>query len=292
MIVDRSCFLRGRTRTGVLLIHGLGGTPAEMVHLGRSLYGTGAHVLCCQLAGHCGTEEQLAGTGWRDWYASAEAALTRLSESCDTVIVGGLSMGAVLAARLAREEPERVQGLVLLAPTLRYDGWAMPRFSFLLRGLVHLPFGRRYRFREQEPFGIKDPRIRRWVQKSLTTPGNLDAGLEATPALAIREMWRLVADMRGTLPEIRQDTLLIHAREDDVASLRNAFHFQRHLGGRVETLVLEDSYHIITVDRQRQVVNRRVADFVRQFGDRDLAPLSVAPEMAADNDAGGLRDAV
>ena len=98
--------------------------------------------------------------------------------------------------------------------------------------------------------------------------------------------------MRGTLPDIRQDTLLIHAREDDVASLRNAFHFQRHLGGRVEALVLEDSYHIITVDRQRQVVNRRVADFVRQMGERESAPLPVAPEVAADNDVAGLLDAV
>ena len=105
-------------------------------------------------------------------------------------------------------------------------------------------------------------------------------------------MWRLVADMRGTLPEIRQDTLLIHAREDDVASLRNAFHFQRHLGGRVETLVLEDSYHIITVDRQRQIVNRRVADFVRQAGGWELAPLAAKPEVVSDNDAAHLCDAV
>lgn len=277
MTVDRTIFLPGsgigRQRQGILLVHGLGGTPVELKTLGRRLQEGGATVLCCQLAGHCGTADDLKATGWRDWYASVEAGLARLETVCDRIAVGGLSMGALLAARLAWAQPQRVGGLVMLAPTLRYDGWAIPWYSFLLKLLIDTPIGRRFSFVEREPYGVKDPRIRALVVRAMNSGDSTNAGLLATPSQAIREMWRLTADLRPLLPEIRQPALLIHARDDDTASLSNAFHLQRRLGGRVDALVLEDSYHLITVDRQRDLVARRVAEF--------LTALAAGPALSA-----------
>jgi carboxylesterase len=79
----------------------------------------------------------------------------------------------------------------------------------------------------------------------------------------LRELWRLVDALKPELPNIRQRALLIQAREDDVASISNAQYLQRRLGGLVETLILDDSYHLITVDRQRSVVTDRIVGFVR-----------------------------
>lgn len=253
-------------RFGELLVHGLGGTPVEMKTFGCRLFDVGATVLCCQLAGHCGTEEDLKATSWRDWYASVEAALARLEESCDTIVVGGLPMGALLAARLAREQPDRVHGLVMLASTFRYDGWSIPWYSFLLKLLMPFPFGRRYRLVEREPYGVKDERIRALVLRAMSSDDPTGAGLLATSSQALREMWRLAAEMRSTLDRIRPPVFLAHARQDDVASLGNAFLVQRALGG-VEMLVLEDSYHLVTVDLQRGLVGRRAAEFVRGLVD-------------------------
>ena len=254
--------MRGTGSVGVLLIHGLGGTPVEMTALGRSLCKTGATVLCCQLSGHCGSEADLAQTTWSDWYKSAETALARLEELCDVVLVGGLSMGAILAARLARDEPERIHGLIMLAPTLWYDGWSMPWYRFLLKIVIHTPWGRRYRFIEHEPYGVKDHRMRAWILRAMESKDSSNAGLLATPAQAVREMWRLVDEVKPSLSKIRQNTLLIHAREDDVASLSNVFYLAKNLSGCVESLILDDSYHLITVDRQRALVSQRVCDFV------------------------------
>ena len=265
IIKDRSILFEGG-RTGVLLIHGLGGTPLEMKSLGRRLVDTGATVLCCQLAGHCGTEKQLIETRWQDWQASAEAALSRLAERCDTILVGGLSMGAVLAARLAAEEPRRVQGLIMLAPTLWYDGWSIPWYSFLLRMFISWPFVKRYRFVEREPYGLKDERVRAVVASAMMSGDSAAAGLVATPAPALKEMWRLVDAVKPQLPSVRQPTLLVHAREDDIAGLSNAHFLQRKLGGLVETLILDDSYHLVTVDRQRGVMMESAARFVSRVG--------------------------
>ena len=74
MIEDASFILPGG-QAGVLLIHGLTGTPNEMRIIAKGLNKAGFTVMAMQLAGHCGTEEDLCKTCWQDWYASvAEAA--------------------------------------------------------------------------------------------------------------------------------------------------------------------------------------------------------------------------
>ncbi len=136
-------------RTGFLLIHGLGGTPTEMRLVARALHRAGRTVHCPQLAGHCAGEAELLATGWRDWSRSVVDELERMRGLCDTVIVGGLSMGAVLAMHVAAVRPDAVNGLALYAPTLWYDGWSIPRYAFLLKWLINTPAGRRYSFVER-----------------------------------------------------------------------------------------------------------------------------------------------
>jgi carboxylesterase len=72
-IPDRS-FAIEAGRIGFLLIHGLGGTPNEHRFIAAGLARHGYTVHCPQLAGHCGSYENLRATGWKDWYASSEAA--------------------------------------------------------------------------------------------------------------------------------------------------------------------------------------------------------------------------
>jgi carboxylesterase len=101
--------------------------------------------------------------------------------------------------------------------------------------------------------------------KALMSGQSVDAGLLATPSSALRELWRLVAELKPWLSQIKQRVLIIQAREDETASLKNAEYLQRHLGGPVEALILDDSYHLITIDRQRGLVMQRAAEFVKSF---------------------------
>ena len=100
------------------------------------------------------------------------------------------------------------------------------------------------------------------LAQSMFSGDSTSAGLAATPALALRELWRLVDALKPELPDLRQPTFVVHAREDDIASLSNMEYFQRHLGGTVESLVLDDSYHLVTLDRQRRLVIAKAAAFV------------------------------
>jgi carboxylesterase len=260
-ITDRSIFIPGG-RTGFLLIHGLGGTPVELHFVAQGLAREGYTVYCCQLAGHGGTKEELQVSTWPEWMRSVEEAHDRLREHCDVVIAGGLSMGAILALHLAHVRPTGVQGLALYAPTLRLDGWSMPWHSFILRWVRPTPLKIHMDLPEREPYGLKDERIRNFVVKSMLS-GESGQPQFFTPLRAFAHFNSLVAVVRRELARIKTPALILHPRDDDVASIGNALELQRKLGGLVELVVLDDSYHIITLDRQRHLVVEKSVAFAR-----------------------------
>ncbi|HEX6001302.1 MAG TPA: alpha/beta fold hydrolase [Hyphomicrobiaceae bacterium] len=258
---DRSLFIEGG-RVGILLIHGLGGTPVELRFIAQALGRAGHTVYCCQLAGHCSTPEELRRSTWREWLASVEAAHDKLAQQCDVILTGGLSMGGILALHLAQKRPQGVHGLLLFAPTLKLDGWSMPWHSRLLQYVRPTPIPLEIDLPEHEPYGLKDERVRRLVVSSMQSGDAGAAGVFSTPVRSFANFNALVASVKPDLGKVRQPALIVHPREDDIASLRNAQFLQANLGGLVDTLVLDNSYHMVTLDQQRHIVAERAASFV------------------------------
>ena len=277
-IADRSQYIRGG-RVGVLLVHGLGGTPIELRFVAQNLARAGHTVLCCQLAGHCGTPEELRRSTWKQWYASVEAAHDRLREHCDIIIAGGLSMGGILATHLASNRPDGVHGLLLFAPTLRLDGWSMPWYSRALHYIRPLPIRFEFDLTEREPYGLKDERVRSLVLASMQSGDATLAGTFSTPARCFANFNSLVSVVKRELGGVRQPALIVHPRHDDMASLKNAHYLQTHLGGLVDTLVLDDSYHMVTLDQQRHLVVERTGRFVSWLESAIVAKGEMAKTM-------------
>ncbi len=253
-------------RTGVLLIHGMCGTPAEMRFVANGLARAGYTVHCPQISGQCGSEANVKAATWQDWYECAEQALDELRRECDVVIVGGLSSGAVLALLLAANRPQDIHALTLFAPTLWLNGWTIPWYARLFR-IVNLKFlANLIDFPDRHPHGIKDARIREFIKAALSSTDASVAGLPNTPGGAVLEHRWLVRALMKVVSTIRQPTLILHPREDDYAALSNLSYLQRNLAGMVDTIVLDDSYHIVTIDRQRHVVVERTTTFIDRIG--------------------------
>lgn len=279
-IVDRSTFHKGG-RTGVLLIHGLGGTPVEVRFVAQGLARAGFTVMCCQLAGHCGTAEDLRRSSWRQWRESVEAAHDRLKQECDTVIAGGLSTGALLALDLAYHRPSEVHGLTLYSPSIYLDGWAMPWYMPWLHYLRASWLRVDFNLTERPPYGLKDERVRAMVVQGMQAGNAKETGFFFTPLWTMLNFNSLAARVRAKLPEIGTPTLIVHPREDDVASLANAMEIQRKMAGLVELVVLEDSYHMITLDKQRHIVVDRTSAFVRGIERRNsIGEKAAEPSIA------------
>ena len=271
MIQDNQYFfegqtLEGRGRIGVLLIHGLTGTPNEMKLVGKGLHRAGFTVSGMQLAGHCGDVKDLNQTTWQDWYASVEQALYALKAKVDYVFVAGLSMGALLALKVAADHPTLVAGIGVYGPTFRYDGWSIPRYArylnFLLIWVKRLNILQDGIFIEQPPYGLKDERLRARVVASMFSGDSSSAGLAGNPYPALAEMMKLSALVRWQLPQVTAPCLLMHAREDDIAHLNNSLLVQKKIRAQSKLVVLEDSYHLITIDREyKKVIEESVVFF-------------------------------
>lgn len=282
MIKSSEFYLSGG-RSGVLLIHGLTGTPTEMRFVGNGLHRAGFSVLGMQLAGHCGDESDLLATGWRDWYASVVAAAERLRAQTDHLFVAGLSMGAVLALKLAIDQPRAVDGLGLYGTTFFHDGWATPaigRLAFLLPLVTSLGIGRNRVSAETEPYGIKDERIRNRVVGAMLAGDSQAAGLAGFPWPSLAEFQRLSSQVRRRIGRVRAPCFIAHSSNDDIASLRNVRIVQRGVRAPVETLLLDNSYHIVTVDQERSKVIEHSTAFFRRIAEGKPVELPRGAAMA------------
>lgn len=236
----------------------------EMRLLGKGLNRAGFTVHGVQLAGHCGNVDDLLATGWRDWYASVEQAADALLEKVDQLFVGGLSMGALLALKLAADRPRLIAGVGVYGATFRYDGWSIPplaRLSFMLPVLKRFGIGRRRSFMEQPPYGIRDERLRAQISHAMLGGDSAAAGLPGNPWYSLAEMYGLAASVRRQLGQVTSPCLVAHASDDDVASIKNAQLVMHGVSAPAELLLLNDSYHMITIDKERRTLIERSAAF-------------------------------
>jgi carboxylesterase len=259
---DLGFALKGSLAKAVLLIHGMTGAPGEMKFLAKRLHRRGFSVAAPLLAGHGLDEAHLLGTTWQDWLGSVRDAYRRLRQDHDEVFVAGICVGGALGLALAAEDPS-VAGAAVYSMTYRYDGWNMKRWYSAVvpyaQPFAGLPLIRRLSFVEPYPFGLKDERLRDGMAATQGTviPGALDR----IPLGAMAEMHWLSDHLDAVGPLIHQPTLILHARDDDMSHPRNAQRLQRSLGGPVVLRLLDDCYHMIHVDRQRDLVGNLTADF-------------------------------
>ena len=262
-MVSRDLPITHRGPTGFLLIHGLSGTPMELRYVAGRLEREGHTVYCPLLDGHSGGTKTLRESRWQDWYGSVERAHDCLRSVCKTVIAGGSSAGGVLALMLAARRPDQVSGLLLYAPTLWHDGWAIPRYFSLFRLVTKRWFARYFHFPDLEPYGIKDERLRQLILAAIHNGTDGAQPMVGFPGTTVLEFRWLTREAFRLMGNVRAPTLIVHPRRDDFSNLRGALLIQQRLRSRVETVVLDDSYHLVAIDRQRDLVVDRTLNFVR-----------------------------
>jgi carboxylesterase len=208
-----------------------------------------------RVAGHATNVADLAETSWLDWYASAEAGLHALRVAAPRTVVVGLSMGALLAMRLAIEHRDEVAGLGLLSPAVALKRGTVRRASRFLHALAALDARSsalrrrlaRVRF-AKDGSDISDTAVR------ATHPGYRQVPLRALLNLLLLQRVAL-----RDAPRITQPVLVVHATHDHTCPVAAARTLYARLGSRDKRLVvLDDSFHVVTVDRERTRVAREV----------------------------------
>lgn len=234
-------FLLQGGNSGVLLVHGFTGSPAQMRPMADYLNKLGYTVLGPRLCGHGTNVEEMAETGWRHWYSAVEDGYHILRGMCGDVVVAGLSMGALLSLKLAAEYPVRKVASIN-APITIAD-----------RRLPLLPV---YRL------------VRKYVRQKrhkVTVDPRYDIYYQDAPLSSLDSLVMLIKQVDKLLPLIHTPTLIVQSRNDHTVRPESALHIYESLGGKDKSLVwLEESGHLATLDMEKELVFKQVADF---FGD-------------------------
>jgi carboxylesterase len=198
------------------------------------------------------------------WVESAAREFDALAARYERVSICGLSIGGALAMRLIRERPS-AQSLVLLSLTLAYDGWAIPWYRFLLDWAYYTPLRHTYRYRESEPFGVRNEALRKKIARAMQRNSFSEVGPSTISMPALHQALRLARSARKDVAAIENDTLVIHAIDDETSSPRNPRYVIDNIGANfLRTLWLDDSYHMITSDNEREIVARETTLFLRE----------------------------
>ena len=233
--------LTGGRRIGVLLVHGITGNPTSMAPWGQYLAEQGYAVEVPLLPGHGTTWEEANTTSYTDWYAAVNRAFDDLREQVDAVVVGGLSMGGSLAMRLAADRGEQVAGIVVVNPAVasrRLDRHALPVLKHLVPGW---------------------PAIGNDIKK----PGGEEYPYPKTPLKALHTFVRQWKPLIADLPRITQPLLIFRSVEDHVVDSSSAPIITAGVSSRdVTERLLEDSYHVATLDNDAPLIFEESAAFV------------------------------
>lgn len=244
-----------------LIVHGLASSPLEVRFVSRLLQRAGFSVVVPNLPGYSMNEPCRT---WEVWLAALEGVFDRLARRYESVCVGGLSLGATLALALA-ERRRDIRSLALWSVTLDYDGWLIPWYRALLRPCYALGIGRNYVYRERAPFGLKNEKWRGRVASAMEKWQASAAGPATIPAGFLLQATRLGKRAAADLARVAADTIVIHSADDETASPRNAEAVYRGIGSaHKRKILLGDSYHMITMDNERDIVARETIRFFQQ----------------------------
>jgi carboxylesterase len=260
IITEKGFYYKGTNNKAVILVHGLTGVPLEMKFIGKALHKEGFTVVCPLLEGHAKGTKELLKTNWRDWYATIEKTFLTLRERFKKVYVAGICVGGMIGLNLAAEYGEMVEGAAIYSAAIRYDGWNIPAhgfLSFLIPLIGNLPPLRYMGFDERPPYGIKDDRLRKIILRS----DILKETHHNFPYPMLKEMYALNSEMEKKYEKIKAPTLLLHAKNDDLSHYRNSEYIYKKITAPKKIHLLEDSYHMIHIDKERDKVEKMTADF-------------------------------
>ncbi len=236
-------FSLGSGRVGALLLHGFTGSPQSMRGLGEFLADNGLRVVAPRLPGHGTTWQDCNASTAEQWTDAVEEGFARLAAETAEVFVVALSFGASLAVELIARHPDQIAGLVTLAGFVQTKDPRRFLAPVLSRVIKSLP----------------------GVSNDIADPEYRELAYDRVPTVASAHMLRVLKAARAKLPQVTCPVLVMHARNDHTVAPWNAELIYNGVGSTDKSIVwLERSYHVITLDLERDDVFRHTLEFIKE----------------------------
>ena len=232
----------------VLVLHGFTGTTQSMAYLGQELnrrFGFRVEGPC--LPGHGTSPDDMEKTDYLDWTRAAEDALQELAAHGDPVFVTGLSMGGMLTLGLAARFPEVVRGIVPINAIAGHNDGGLAELVLDTSAPQRIP----------------------GLGSDIKAEGVEELAYGEVPVSCLRSVYLAQAAIGDVLQKVVCPTLVIQSREDHVVHPNNAFRIMRRIEADERRLLwLDNSYHVATLDNDKELIVDRAGAFFAECADR------------------------
>lgn len=229
---------------GCILLHGFTSNPEEMQKLGEYLAEKGVSIRIPLLPGHGTVPSDLAQIKWTDWTGLVRDEYFNLRKTCQEIFVCGQSMGGTLALHLGSHHP--VNGIISIAAPVKYERKELRYIPLLKRFMKYYP--------KKHGNDIGDPELKERHQS-----------YPVYPLPAILEFQTLIRHTFDDLPEITAPTLVVHSESDHTISHMTAEIILRRIQSAEKVkLMFQKSYHLITLDFDREQLYQRIFEFIKR----------------------------
>ena len=247
---------------GILLFHGLTGSPFEMKKYGNFLYELGFDVYCYSFPGHGDDLDNIQKVTYKDWCNFAQEKYSFLRAQYKNFFVSGLCLGAAISLYLAEHNSD-LTGIISLSTTLFLDGFCMPKRRCLLPLALKTVFRYFYTFPEDDCLGVKNITTRKSLAKIMS---KTTIGMDNYPLSCVYELLELSKIVRKDLKKINTPILIIHSKYDNLTSVKSAKVVYEGISSKNKKYIeLEDSYHMVLYDNEKQFVMKSVAEFIHDL---------------------------
>jgi carboxylesterase len=214
---------------------------------GEFLNSKGYTVRVPLLPGHGTKVEDLNKVKWQEWPAKVIFELEQLSQSCDRIILIGLSMGGGtilnVVASLENEEinPKNIAGIILVNPMIHVRGVPAELAYFLSRF----------------------QRLRKSVGDDIKRPGVTEWGYDALPTRGVHQLLKMLRITRRNLPAIKVPLQLFHSVSDHTLPVSNTEIVLKEIGSEEKNRIeLMNSYHVATMDYDQELIFHNSLTFI------------------------------
>jgi carboxylesterase len=228
---------------GALVLHGFTGCPQSMRGLAEAFAGAGFAVELPRLPGHGTSIEDMLETGWSDWSVHAEGAYNDLAARCDKIVVSGLSMGGTLTVWLAERHPE-IAGIVLVNPAVEPPAES---FREMLRGVLD-----------------SGTTVMPAIGGDIADPDQSELAYDGLPVAGLLSLSDADDEIAAALGTIECPVLLMTSPHDHVVPPSSSDLVATSVSGPVERVTLERSYHVATLDYDKDDIERRAVEFANK----------------------------
>jgi len=223
---------------GVLLIHGFTATTAEVRFLAEHFINQDCTVIAPLLPGHGTEPSDLNKQNYTDWINCVEKYLEILKNKCESVIVGGESMGGVLGLYLAENHPE-IAALLLYSTALLVGNLKYARFLKFATSVIE---------KDQPDDGLP------WQ------------GYTVYPLWAADQFHRLTKKVKNNISRVEVPTIIFQGIYDQTIDKKNIqFIFDGIQSKTKEMVVMKKSGHVMLLDQEIDIILQKTHTFLQDL---------------------------